>query len=130
MKIAVATDSHGKISKHFGRAPFYQLFTIEDDQIVATQQVDKAGPNVVLHEADEPHEHEHEHRHEHGHDHSQMIAPIRDCAALIAGGMGSGAYNALNEANVTPILTDQTDPEAAVRAYVDGTLANRTDLVH
>ena len=34
MKIAVITDDEKTISQHFGRAPYYMVFTIEDGHII------------------------------------------------------------------------------------------------
>ena len=59
-----------------------------------------------------------------------MIASIRDCEALIVRGMGQGAYLALQQANIRPVVTDVEDAEEAVRAYIDGKLLDHPEWLH
>jgi len=40
MKIAVISDDGKTISRHFGRAPYYLVLTVEDGKIVAREQRD------------------------------------------------------------------------------------------
>ncbi|HML24309.1 MAG TPA: NifB/NifX family molybdenum-iron cluster-binding protein [Aggregatilinea sp.] len=135
MKIAVVTEDGQTISQHFGRAPYYLVFTIEDGAIVAREQRDKANHS---HFAGQPHEHEHGHEHGQGHGfgpaseskHNQMIASITDCEAAIVRGMGRGAYISLQQANIRPIVTDIASAEDAVRAYVDGSIVDHTERLH
>jgi predicted Fe-Mo cluster-binding NifX family protein len=134
MKIAVVIDNGTKISRHFGRAPFYLIFTIEEGEIVEKEQCEKSGHQQFVHDHQDDHSHEHEHGHGLGaHSagkHTQMIESIRDCDAVIARGMGSGAYLALQQANIRPILTELEDAEEAVHAYIDGTLVDHPEWLH
>jgi hypothetical protein len=50
MKIAAITDDGTTISQHFGRAPYYAVFTIEEDQIVNREMRDKVGHRQFVHE--------------------------------------------------------------------------------
>lgn len=60
-----------------------------------------------------------------------MAAAIHNCQMLIGGGMGMGAYQNLQALNIKPILTDLTSIEEAVQAYLNGTLADRSEqMVH
>jgi predicted Fe-Mo cluster-binding NifX family protein len=59
-----------------------------------------------------------------------MIDTIADCDVLIAGGMGNGAFAALEERNVTPLITEIADIDEAVRLYLEGNLTNRMELLH
>ncbi len=141
MKIAVVTDNGQTISAHFGRAPYYLVFTVENGAISRRELREKAGHHQA---AGEHHDHEHSHEHgdchEHGHEHgsgphaadqhARMIEAIADCQVVIVRGMGRGAYTAMQQANITPFVTDVVDPEAAVRAYLAGTLVDHTDRLH
>jgi len=49
---------------------------------------------------------------------------------LIAGGMGNGAFAALEERSVTPLITEIADIDEAVRLYLEGNLTNRMELLH
>ena len=144
MKIAVVTDNGQTISAHFGRAPYYLVFTVENRAIVRRELREKAGHHQF---AGEHHDHDHGHSHDHDHGahgdchahgsgphaaekHARMIESIADCQVVIARGMGRGAYTAMQGANITPFVTDVVDPEAAVHAYLVGNLVDHTDRLH
>ncbi|MGA9120109.1 MAG: NifB/NifX family molybdenum-iron cluster-binding protein, partial [Bacteroidota bacterium] len=93
-KVAVTSDDGANVTSHFGRAPFYVVLTIQDGKVVAREQRSKIAP----HNAER---HEEGHQHNHGHNHSQMVEPILDCQAVVARGMGDGAYVHLTQAGLT-----------------------------
>ncbi len=132
MKIAVITDNGETISQHFGRAPYYLVLTIENGQVVQRELREKMGHNQF---SAEPHHEEHHHG-EHGQDeashskHARMAETIGDCQAVLCGGMGYGAYESLRSLNIQPIVTDLGDIDAAVQAYMDGTLVDHTEKLH
>lgn len=137
MKLAFITDDGSTISRHFGRARFYKVVTIEDGKVTATEMRDKLGHQHFAAEEAHGHEHEHGHGQQHGFDpasqsrHQRMAAAIHDCQMLIGGGMGMGAYQSLQTLNIKPILTDLTSIDEAVQAYLNGTLVDRSEqLVH
>jgi predicted Fe-Mo cluster-binding NifX family protein len=59
-----------------------------------------------------------------------MIGAIEDCDVLLARGMGRGAYIALEEADIKPIVTDIGAIEEAVQAYLDGEIVDHTERLH
>ena len=134
MKIAVASDDGKAISRHFGRAPYYLVFTIDEDKIVEVEQREKTDHQQFAHEHHDHHAHEHELGHGFGthsaEHHIQMVEPIRDCDAVIVRGMGRGAYHAMQQANIRPILTEIEEAEDAVHAFIDGTLVDHPELLH
>jgi predicted Fe-Mo cluster-binding NifX family protein len=144
MKIAVISDDGKTISRHFGRAPYYLVLTVEDGKIVAREQREKIGHNhfhggielVTEGAAEAEHDHEHGHGAGHGMDeeshgkHAQMAETIADCEVLLCGGMGNGAYQSMQRLNIRPIITDLSDVDAAVAAFLDGSIVNRTDRLH
>jgi predicted Fe-Mo cluster-binding NifX family protein len=133
MKIAAVTDDGQTISQHFGRAQQYAVLTIEDGKIVARETRDKWA-----------HSHHGEHSHEtHGPDtfghglepgaqetHARMATPIVDCQAVLARGMGSGAYNSLRQAGIKPVVTEISSIDEAALAYAAGTLVDHTEWLH
>jgi len=126
MKIAVVTDDHQTISAHFGRAQFYEVFTIETGKITAHETFTKDNHKVVaLGVQPEPNT-----GHQHQHDHNAMIAPIADCQALLTRGMGMGAHASLKEHGIQPIITDIREIQAAVDAYIAGTLVDHPERLH
>ena len=125
MKIAVVTDDHTTISAHFGRALFYEIFTVENGKVVSREafvrgsQVESMGGH-----------HDHAGQGYHQHDHNAMMAPIADCQVLVARGMGTGAHASLREHGIQPIITDIPDIQAAVDAYLAGTLVDHPERLH
>ena len=134
MKIAVITNDGKTISQHFVRAPHYLVFTVEDGEIVEQKLRDKVGHRQF---AQEPHDHDSEND-PRGHGfgahsemkHTRMIESIQDCEVIIVRGMGRGAYLAMEQANIRPFVTELADAEEAVKAYLGGTLEDRTDKLH
>ena len=124
MKIAVVTDDHQTISAHFGRATYYEIFTIENGKIINRHAVRKTNHQHVS--VDEPHQE----GHSHNHDHNAMIESILDCDVLITRGMGTGAYNALKISEIEAIITDIKEIEVAVNAHLAGTIINHFERLH
>lgn len=136
MKIAVVTDDQRTISRHFGRAHTYLVFTVEDGQITQQELRDKLGHDQFQHEENEHHDHDHDHEQGHGYGqhsqdkHSRMMANIGDCQILLAGGMGLGARASLQAIGVKPILTNVLAIDVALQAYLAGTLQDEPKLLH
>ena len=132
MKIAAITDDGLAISQHFGRAPHYLVLSVENGQIVNRELCDKLGHS---HFASEPHA-THEPGQPHGFDpaaqnrHAQMAEAIADCEVLLCGGMGKGAYESMRARGIKPIVTDIELIDQAVKAYLDGKIVDRTELLH
>ncbi len=123
MKIAVVTDDGKTIHAHFGQAPYYEVLTVENNNIVGRERREKPS-------------------HAHGGDHDHhvmgggdthatgMAKVIADCQVVLARGMGQPAYEALKAAGLEPILTDKATIDEAVNAYIRGELSHRTDRIH
>ena len=123
MKIAVATEDGIHISAHFGRAPFFEVLTLENGKIIARERRAKA-----FHQGN----HAHGHHDEAGRDThaSGMVAVVEDCAAILAGGMGRPAFAAIEASGLKAILTDERDIDRAAQAYGNGKLVNRMERLH
>jgi len=132
MKIAAISDDGTTISQHFGRAPLYVVVSVEDGKIVSQETRAKTGhhtfaahhpPNLAPGER-------------HGYDagsqvrHKSMIETISDCQAVLAGGMGWGAYDSMQSHSIKPVVTDVRDIDEAVQLYVDGKLTNLMERLH
>jgi predicted Fe-Mo cluster-binding NifX family protein len=132
MKIAAVTEDGVNISQHFGRAPYYQVFTVENGKVVSKEKRDKAGHHTFA-------GHQEEHLapgEKHGYDagaqsrHASMIDSITDCQILLAGGMGWGAYDSLKNNKIEAIVTDKENIEEAVQLYLAGKLPNLMERLH
>src|SRR5512144_65731 len=104
MKIAVVTDNGDSISQHFGRAPYYVVYTVENGKIVAEETRRKAGHHAG--ESHDCHADHSGHGGKHGMDaesqakHAGMFANILDSQVLIAGGMGYGAFEGAKSSGI------------------------------
>ena len=81
MKIAVITDDRETVSQHFGRAPYYIVYTVENGNVTGTEVRDKAGHHTFGGD----HNHEAASDGQHGFDagaqsrHATMAGTIEDC---------------------------------------------------
>lgn len=131
MRIAAITDDGTNISRHFGRAPFYAVFSVENQEVVKREMRDKMGHQQFVHEEGLLDE-----RGRHGFGpgseqrHAAMAQAIKDCDVLLTGGMGWGAFESMKQAGIKTVVTDIVSIEEAVQAYLDGTIVERTDLLH
>lgn len=119
IKIAIPTDDGETISRHFGQAASFKVITLENNQVVNSELRAKAS-------------HQHgDHSHSNGvHPGQQMVASISDCTVLIAGGMGTPAYERAAAAGLKVIMSGLSSIDEAVQAYVSGTIENDPKLVH
>lgn len=138
VKIALVTDNGTSISRHFGRALYYAVVTIENGKVVSKELREKPG------HAHFAGQHEHHGEESHGHSaasghgfdpasqdrHARMAQAIADCEVLIAGGMGAGAYASLRNAGIKPLITDLDTVDEAVAAYLAGTLVDHPEYLH
>jgi len=134
MKIAAVSEDGVTISQHFGRAPFYVVVTVEDGKIIAHEKRDKMGHAQF---GGETHEEAHgQDLRGHGFDpaaqdrHARMAGAIMDCEVLLARGMGAGAYESMKQANIRPVVTDISNIDQAVQAYIEGRLVDHTERLH
>jgi len=119
LKIAVATPDGERLSAHFGETPWYEVFTVENGQIVGRERRAK------------PHHAEHDHSSD-GHHCGQgkkFFVPISDCQVLIVGGMGDRAHEWAQSMGLEVIPT-KGKVEDAVRAYLEGTIQADPRRIH
>jgi predicted Fe-Mo cluster-binding NifX family protein len=125
MKIAFPTDDGKTISAHFGRAPFFLVADIQNDNSVTYERREKAYHGSQM---------EHDQHHEGGEGHSAMhqgmFGVIADCQILIAGGMGQPAYEHAQEAGKNVILTGEKDIQSAVKLFQENKLASDPRRIH
>lgn len=119
IKVAVPTDDGETICQHFGQAKYFKVITLENNQVKSSELREKAS---------HPHG---DHTHSEGvHPGQQMVESISDCQVLISGGMGTPALRRATAAGLKVILTGNPSIQAAVQAYLAGTLDNNPSLVH
>ena len=119
MKIAFPTLNGTSITAHFGRARGYIVVTLEDDT--------ETGRELRLIESGEPGDQQDPEHHQR---HAGLVDTIRDCDAVVAGGMGHPIQERLQAAGLDVILTGIRSIDDAVAAFAAGTLDHDPDRAH
>ena len=104
MKIAVASQNRKEITGHTGRCRKFWVYTIENNEIVEKELL-KLPKEQSFHDSSpfEP-------------------SPLDHMQVLITGGMGTGLARRLEQKNIQALITKETDPEKAVKDFLNGTL--------
>ena len=117
MKIAVASDDGTSVSQHFGRAPYYVVFSVEEGKVTGREVRSKTYHHGADQEQGRPGESGSHHA---GHSHGGMVSPIADCAVVLAGGMGQGAYDSLRAQGIEPAFVRAGRAEDGIADYLAG----------
>jgi predicted Fe-Mo cluster-binding NifX family protein len=112
MKIAVASQNRKEITDHTGRCRKFWIYQIENDAI-ATKELLELPKEQSFHESSplEP-------------------SPLDHVQVLIAGGMGSGLVRRLQEKNIQALITKETNPDQAVKDFLNNTLKTEPSEPH
>jgi len=102
MRIAV-TYEDGNVFQHFGRTENFKIYEVEDGKVVSSEVM---GSDGVGHEA------------------LAWLLRDKNIDALICGGMGQGAQDALAEAGIEVCAGASGDADAAVEAFLKGELVD------
>jgi len=106
-----AEDREGKVvANHFGRAPFFVLYEIDDSNNILAETV---------------HENTGSHQGGRGHAHDNVLS--LNPHVVIVRGMGPRGIRSLQDARVAVLKANNIDPKALIDAYVNGNLTELTD---
>ncbi len=106
LKIAV-TYENGEIFQHFGHTEQFKVYTVENDEIIASEVLDTNGS---------------------GHGALATLLSGQNVDILICGGIGGGAQMALAEAGIKLYGGVAGNADEAVKALIDGRLAFYPDV--
>ena len=106
MKIAV-TYENGQVFQHFGHTAQFKVYEAQDGKILSSQVIDTNGS---------------------GHGALAGFLAAQGVDTLICGGIGGGAQAALAEANIRLLGGVQGDADAAVEAFLSGSLQYNPDV--
>ena len=112
MKIAVPVASNNQVDDHFGHCKFYNVFNItnegkiSDMQVVPSVEGCGCKSNIAL----------------------ELAAD--GVSILLAGGIGNGAINVLNNAGIQVIRGCSGDVTVLIRDYVAGILTDSGESCH
>ena len=116
MKIAFPTRDDQSITGHFGKMRALIVVDVTDGEETARERRDIANMPAC------------------GADHQKkpafVVDRISDCDVLVAGGMGTHMADRATEAGIEVVLTQERLIAKALDSYIDGTLANETQLAH
>jgi predicted Fe-Mo cluster-binding NifX family protein len=135
MKIAIVSDDGQTISKHFGRAGEYVVFSVEQEKIVDRKSLPKEDFCHSSHRRQGRHQHRSDPRgkgfgNRSAGTHLQMFEAIKDCDVVLSRGMGRGAYLDLQSLGIRPIVTDIANIDMAVQAVLDDTVIDHVENLH
>lgn len=101
--IAIGVDDEGQVwQAHFGMAPWYYLFDGQGELIER-----RANPYAQTGK--------------HHDDPMRIVDLLPECGVFVARRMGGRSRRRLAESlGVEPVLTEATDPQQAVRGYLEG----------
>ena len=125
MKIAIPSDNGSQISRHFGRAKGFIVFTIEEGVIQNEEFVDNrfTGHSQGLHVS-----HGHQGGDEHHHSHQGILQALENCSIVIAGGMGKRLVTDMTSSNKQVFITKEVIARKAVELFLEDKLDHRDDL--
>ena len=104
MKIAVTSQNRKEVTGHAGRCRKFWVFEVQDQDIVGRELLELAKEQCL-------------------HDMAPGIAaPLEAVNVLIVGGMGSGLRERLARQRIRVVVTQEKDPERAVRLWLAGEL--------
>lgn len=102
MKIAVTSQDQISITQHAGRCTCFWVYEIEHADIVAKQLVELPENSRFLNLSSSP--------------------LLNDINVLITGGMASELRYFLKQQAIQSVITRESNPERAVKAWLNGTL--------
>ena len=127
MKIAIPSADGKTIFPHFGRAQSFAVVEVEGNAIKKREIVDNTFTGHARGQQ-QGHAHGHGHQEGHGgHSHSGILEALDDCPVVIACGMGRRLYDDLMSAGKEVFITQETDIDSAVEAYLGGNLDHDPD---
>ena len=112
MKIAVSSQNQTQVTGHLGRCQKFWIYDVEGTTI-QDKQLLQITKGQSFHESSpkDPH-------------------PLDTVQVLISGGIGRGLARRLEAKGIQPLITAETDLDAAVLAYMTNTLVVMTPEEH
>ncbi|MEO0114767.1 MAG: NifB/NifX family molybdenum-iron cluster-binding protein [candidate division WOR-3 bacterium] len=120
MKIAIASDDEKVIAPHFGKTKGFVIFEVEDNAIknreyrLNTFTGHARGLEGAGHSFDR---------------HTPILNALKDCKVVIAHGMGRRIYDDLKTIGIEVFVTDKTDVQKALDAYLCGELRDKPEII-
>lgn len=110
--IAVASQNRREITGHTGMCRRFWLYEVREHE-VKHKRLLELGRDQSLH-ASQP----------------GVPHPLDAARVLISAGMGTGLVDRLQRKGIEAVITPETDPDVAVKRYVEGTLTRGEAHAH
>jgi len=104
MRIAVSSQNRKTITGHAGKCRRFWIYEVQDCE-VDNRQMLELTMEQTFHES-----------------HGVGRHPLEGVNVLISASMGDGMHTRLKRMGTTGVTTDETDPDQAVAAWLNGTL--------
>lgn len=111
-RIAVTSQNRKTITGHAGKCRKFWIYETED-RVVRDKHLLELPLEQSFHES-----------------HGSTPHPLDDVNVLICGGMGQGLQQRLKQKGIHAVATTETDPDRAVAAWLEGTLAEAAPEAH
>jgi predicted Fe-Mo cluster-binding NifX family protein len=131
-RVAIALSPRGQVSKHFGKAARFVVYSVSDGKRIGEEIRDNPKARAAIASAEPPRDRPDGPRGpchvrdrgspgcRSGHQ-SWVLEAFGDCAAVITAGIGAGAISALRSAGIRPVVLDHpTEPLQALKLYLEG----------
>jgi len=105
-KIAVPVTSNDQVDDHFGHCEFYSVYTISENNEITNKELIKSVEGCGC---------------------KSNIASVlasQGVKVMLAGGIGGGAINVLNNAGIEVVRGCSGKPDDVVKQYIDGLIAD------
>ena len=109
-RIAIPSDDHHTIAPHFGRTSGFLVFEYDGTSLSSAYRPIAEGASAECCGSDG------------GSRHERIVAAIRDCDVVIAGGMGGGMLSALYDAGIEVAISTVADARQAAEMLVNDIL--------
>jgi len=128
MKIAIVTNDGDFVNPHFGRAEYFKVYQVEENQIVGVEMRQRASGCCSTGGGQHQQQHSGCGCRDNSQDkHQELVAEISDCDTVIAGGMGQNSYDSLKSQGFDVVLTKYAWTEEAVTAYMENKIENNAE---
>jgi len=125
MRFAIASADGVAMSRHFGRSQCFVVFDVSDGRASRSEVRDNTFTAHAKGECDDGEHHDHDQPHSHG----DIVAALKDCRAVVCGGMGRRAAEELRANGIEPVMADPALSLGQVaHAFAAGTLDVRTSF--
>jgi len=112
MKIAVPVTADEQIDGHFGHCEFYSVYTISDNNEISDKQIIKSEQGCGCK--------------------SNIASTLAEngVTIMLAGGIGGGAINVLNNSGIEVVRGCSGNAEEVVKQYIEGLVADSGESCH